>query len=65
MGRVMLTPSHPYYELTRAVGKELALAGFATITGGGPGIMEAANRGAFESGGIIESRGTEHRDGRA
>jgi len=40
------------YKLARAVGKELALAGFATLTGGGPGIMDAANRGAFESGGV-------------
>jgi len=40
-----------YYELAREVGRELARAGFATITGGGPGIMEAANRGAHEAGG--------------
>jgi len=42
---------HPYYQLAREVGAELAKAGFATLTGGGPGIMEAANRGAFEAGG--------------
>jgi hypothetical protein len=42
---------HPYYRLARQVGRELARAGLATITGGGPGIMEAANRGAFEAGG--------------
>jgi uncharacterized protein (TIGR00730 family) len=42
---------HPYYRLARAVGAELARAGFATLTGGGPGIMEAANRGAHEAGG--------------
>lgn len=41
----------PYYQLARAVGTELARAGFVTLTGGGPGIMEAANRGAFEAGG--------------
>jgi uncharacterized protein (TIGR00730 family) len=50
-GSARFKESHPYYKLARAVGKELARAGFATITGGGPGIMEAANRGAFESGG--------------
>ena len=50
-GSARFEQSHPYYKLARAVGRELACAGFATITGGGPGIMEAANRGAFESGG--------------
>jgi uncharacterized protein (TIGR00730 family) len=39
------------YELGREVGRELAAAGFAVITGGGPGLMEAANRGAKEAGG--------------
>ena len=51
-GSARFKEAHPYYKLARAVGKELASAGFATLTGGGPGIMEAANRGAFESGGI-------------
>jgi uncharacterized protein (TIGR00730 family) len=41
----------PTYELTREVGKQLALSGFTVITGGGPGLMEAANRGAKEVGG--------------
>jgi uncharacterized protein (TIGR00730 family) len=40
-----------YYELAREVGSELAHAGFTVMTGGGPGIMEAANRGAQEAGG--------------
>jgi uncharacterized protein (TIGR00730 family) len=51
-GSARFKESHPDYKLARAVGKELAHAGFATLTGGGPGIMEAANRGAYESGGI-------------
>jgi len=38
-----------YYQLARSVGAELARAGFTTMTGGGPGIMEAANRGAREA----------------
>jgi uncharacterized protein (TIGR00730 family) len=42
----------PMYTAARRVGEELAGAGFATITGGGPGIMEAANRGALEAGGV-------------
>lgn len=43
---------HPYYQLGREVGKALAHEGFTVMTGGGPGIMEAVNRGAFETGGI-------------
>jgi uncharacterized protein (TIGR00730 family) len=41
-----------YYEAAREFGKRIAALGFTTITGGGPGIMEAANRGAFENGGM-------------
>lgn len=45
-------PEHdPHYELGRRVGRELARAGFVVMTGGGPGLMEAANRGAREAGG--------------
>src|SRR5487761_2162353 len=40
-----------YYVAARDFGKRIAALGFTTLTGGGPGIMEAANRGAFESGG--------------
>jgi uncharacterized protein (TIGR00730 family) len=50
-GSARFREKHPYYKLARAVGNELAEAGFATLTGGGPGIMEAANRGAHETGG--------------
>jgi hypothetical protein len=50
-GSARFPEGHRYYELARRVGRELARAGFVTITGGGPGIMEAANRGAHEAGG--------------
>ncbi|HUH80600.1 MAG TPA: TIGR00730 family Rossman fold protein [Solirubrobacteraceae bacterium] len=43
---------HPSYELVREVGQCLGRAGYAVITGGGPGLMEAANRGAREAGGL-------------
>ena len=47
------TPAdHPYYEAARACGEGIAKRGYAVITGGGPGIMEAANRGAHEAGGL-------------
>ena len=42
---------HPDYELARTIGRTLAESGLAVITGGGPGLMEAANRGAKEGGG--------------
>lgn len=51
-GSARLTEGSPYYELTRSVARRLAEAGFTVMTGGGPGIMEAANRGAKEGGGL-------------
>jgi len=50
-GSARFREDHPYYELGREMGRELARAGFTVMTGGGPGIMEAANRGAKEVGG--------------
>lgn len=50
-GSARFAQSHPYYGLARDVGKRLAEAGFTVMTGGGPGIMEAANRGAKDVGG--------------
>lgn len=51
-GSARFGEDNPYYAQARALGAKLAEAGFAVITGGGPGLMEAANRGAFEAGGI-------------
>jgi uncharacterized protein (TIGR00730 family) len=50
-GSARFSEDHPYYEMGREVGRRLAEAGFTVMTGGGPGIMEAANRGAREAGG--------------
>ena len=47
-GSARLKPSNPYYQAALTLGKELAKHDLAIITGGGPGIMEAANRGAAE-----------------
>ncbi|MEW6131217.1 MAG: TIGR00730 family Rossman fold protein [Acidobacteriota bacterium] len=50
-GSARFTADHPYYEMARQVGGKLVDLGFTVMTGGGPGIMEAANRGAKEVGG--------------
>jgi uncharacterized protein (TIGR00730 family) len=50
-GSARFAPDQPFYQLGREVGTRLARAGFTVMTGGGPGIMEAANRGAKEAGG--------------
>jgi uncharacterized protein (TIGR00730 family) len=50
-GSARFTEVNPYYRMARQVGAGLATAGFTVMTGGGPGIMEAANRGAKDVGG--------------
>ena len=51
-GSSRVRPGDPYYAAAQEVGRGLAEAGLGVITGGGPGVMEAANRGAFEAGGM-------------
>jgi uncharacterized protein (TIGR00730 family) len=50
-GSARWAPDHPYYVLARQMGARIAGLGFTVMTGGGPGIMEGANRGAREAGG--------------
>jgi uncharacterized protein (TIGR00730 family) len=50
-GSARVAPDHPWYELTRETAACLVEHGFSVITGGGPGLMEAANRGALDAGG--------------
>ena len=50
-GSARFDENHPYYSLARHLGNKLAKLGLTVMTGGGPGVMEAANRGAKEAGG--------------
>ncbi|MBB6118884.1 TIGR00730 family Rossman fold protein [Nocardiopsis algeriensis] len=58
-GSARIQPGTPYYELGVQVGRKIAEAGYATVTGGGPGMMEAANKGAQEAGGLSVGLGIE------
>ena len=51
-GSARTPPGHPHYELVRSIAAAIGGAGYAVITGGGPGLMEAANRGAREAGAV-------------
>ncbi len=51
-GSARTSPQDPTYELARTIARRVALAGYAVITGGGPGTIEAANRGCQEGGGL-------------
>ena len=58
-GSARVKPDHPDFALAERVGRGLAKAGYAVITGGGPGIMEAANKGASQAGGLSVGLGIE------
>lgn len=51
-GSARFGETHPYYALAREVGQRVSALGFTVMTGGGPGLMEAANRGAQDQGGL-------------
>jgi hypothetical protein len=67
LGTKSILPGTKYYDAALELGRELAKSGYTTITGGGPGIMEAVSRGAYESGGEtiginMRVRGVERRN---
>ena len=60
-GSARTTPEHPYYQVAEDIAKRLSEAGFSVISGGGPGLMEAVTKGAFElyNAGFAFTRGSE------
>ena len=58
-GSARTRPDEPWYRCAQRIGELLVQRGYAVITGGGPGVMEAANRGAWEAGGISVGLGIE------
>jgi len=58
-GSARTAPDDPYYAMGEDLGRKLVEVGFAVITGGGPGVMEAANKGASEAGGVSVGLGIE------
>lgn len=58
-GSARIKEDHPYYATGVEMGEQLAAADYAVVTGGGPGLMEAPNRGASEAGGLSVGLGIE------
>lgn len=58
-GSARTKPDHPYYKLAAEIARLLVREGYGVITGAGPGIMEAGNKGAFEEGGVSVGVGIE------
>ena len=58
-GSARLGADDPAYQLAEQLGRAVAEAGYAVITGGGPGLIEAANKGALEAGGVSVGLGIE------